>query len=160
MSKLEIRAAKPEDMQSIEAVFRSHSPEYDWKFARRYFQSFFTRPEVHEHDVVLVGIFEGRVVGLIGYLHDRREARGIFWLGWYYVHREEAGHGFGKKLLDHVITEVKKLGARKLYTDTSSWKFYDAAHHRYRELGFVKEATLKDFYEKGEHQVIYGMDLT
>lgn len=160
MQELEIREAAPGDMPAIEAVFRSHKPEYDWKFAKRYFRSYFSTPELHARELVLVGISGGRVVALIGYLKDRREAPGIFWLGWYYVHNDEAGHGFGKRLLDHVVRELKTRGARKLYTDTSSWKFYDRAHHRYRELGFKEEATLRDYYEEGEHQVIYGMDLT
>lgn len=160
MPKFEIRAARPEDLSSIEAVFKSHKIDYDWKFAKRYYQAYFSKPVMDDQDVVLVAVSEDRVAGVIGYLHDWREARGIFWLGWFYVHKEERGNNVGKKLLDHVIAEVKKRGARKLYTDTSSWKFYDRAHHRYRELGFKEEATLRDFYEKGEHQVIYGMDLT
>lgn len=160
MQKLEIRPARADDLKSIEAVFKSHDPEYDWKYAKRYYRAYFSDPAMQVSDVVLVAVSEERVVGVIGYLHDRREAKGIFWLGWFYVHAEAAGGGVGKRLLDHVISEVKKLGGRKLYTDTSSWKFYERAHHRYRELGFKEEATLRDFYEKGEHQVIYGMDLT
>ncbi|MFZ6177637.1 GNAT family N-acetyltransferase [Nannocystis pusilla] len=160
MQELEIRAARAQDLKGIEAVFKSHKPCYDWKFAKRYYASFFSQPMLHRDDTVFVGLLEGRVVGVIGYLHDWREARGIYWLGWYYVHKEAQGQQVGRQLIDRVISEVKKLGARKLYTDTSSWGFYDRAHHRYRELGFREEATLRDFYEKGEHQVIYGMDLT
>jgi GNAT superfamily N-acetyltransferase len=155
-----IRAARREDLESIEAVFRSHEADYDWKFAKMYFRSYFSKPARHREEAVLLALFGDRVVGVIGYLPDSREARGIFWLGWFYVHRDEQGHGYGQKLLEHVVAEVKKRGARKLYTDTSSWPFYERAHRAYGKLGFKEEAMLRDFYGKGEHQVIYGLCLT
>lgn len=156
---MEIRAAEPGDLRAIQAVFESHVPEYDWEVAERYFRSYFSDPGSHAGEVALVGVSGGRVAGVIGYLPDRRGAPGIYWLGWYYVHSQESGRGLGRRMLDHVVRELRARGARKLYTDTSSWKFYDRAHHRYRALGFVEEGTLRDYYEDGEHQVIYAMDL-
>jgi GNAT superfamily N-acetyltransferase len=120
VQEFEIRAARPEDLKSIEAVFKSHKSGDDRKFAKRYYRSYLSKPATHPEDVVLVGLSGEQVAGVIGYLRDRREAQGIFWLGWFYVHKEEQGHSFGKKLLDHVIAEVKKRGTRKLYTDTNS----------------------------------------
>ncbi|MEZ4302191.1 MAG: GNAT family N-acetyltransferase [Polyangiaceae bacterium] len=160
MHDIEIREARVEDLKDIESIFKSHEPGYDWKFAKRYYRSFFSEPHRHADEVVLAGVVHGRVSGVIGYLRDFREAEGIFWLGWFYVHREARGAGLGKQLLDHVIGEVKRRGARKLYTDTSSWGFYERARRTYSALGFREEATLRDFYGKGEHQLIYGMDLT
>jgi ribosomal protein S18 acetylase RimI-like enzyme len=159
VKEVEIRPATPEDLSSIKAVFKSHSPDDDWRFAKRYYRSYFSRPADHFGAAVFVGVSGGRVAAVIGYLRSWGRAQGIFWLGWFYVHKEEGGNSFGKALLDHVVAEVKKRGARKLYTDTSSWKFYDRAHHRYRALGFQREATLRDYYDAGEHQVIYAMDL-
>ena len=160
MEDLEIRPAVLEDLPAIEAVFKSHKPELDWRFARRYYRAFFSKPEAYHGEVVLVAACGGQIAGVIGYLPDWRAAEGVYWLGWYYVHRDHRGNAVGKRLLDRVIDEVRRRGARKLYADTSSWGFYDRAHRRYQELGFTEEATLMDYYEKGEHQVIYSMDLT
>lgn len=160
MEKLEIRPALPEDLKSIKAVFKSHEPDHDWKLAKRYYRSYFSTPANHPGEVVLVGISADRVAGVIGYLRDRRRAQGVFWLGWFYVHSQGRGQSFGKRLLERVIAEVREHGGRKLYTDTSSFKLYDRAHRLYREVGFEEEGTLRDYYEDGENQVVYGMDLT
>lgn len=160
MPELEIRPATTEDRAAIKAVFKSHLRERDWKYAKRYFESYFEHPERHKDERVLVGVKEGRVAGLIGWLRDRRGAPGIFWLGWYYVHAEERGAGLGKIMLDHVVREVRALGARKLYTDTASSPFYERARRRYTQLGFTEEGALQDYYWEGEHQLFYVMDLT
>lgn len=159
MENVGIRAAKPSDLEGIKAVFKSHQPDNDWKFAKRYYHSYFTAPQMHSNAVVLVAVVEGRIVGVVGYLRDRTEIDDIFWLGWFYVHAEDRGKRYGELLLDRVVEEVKERGGRKLYTDTSSWSFYAGAHRRYQEYGFKKEARLKDYYAKGEDQVIYGMTL-
>lgn len=159
MEEVLIRVARPDDWEGIKAVFKSHQPDNDWGYAKRYYQSYFFSPHLHTHAVVMVAVLEGRIVGVVGYLRDRTEIDDVFWLGWFYVHAAEGGKGYGELLLNRVVEEVKERGARKLYTDTSSWGFYARAHRRYRQYGFRKEARLKDYYSKGEHQVIYGMTL-
>jgi ribosomal protein S18 acetylase RimI-like enzyme len=159
VAKLSIRDATPEDLASIEAIFRSYRSNYDWKYAKRYYKAYFGLPDLHAKEAVLVGVVEDRVVGVIGYIPNKSETDDIFWLGWFYVHKDAKGGGHGKRLLERVVRDVKKRGGRKLYTDTSSWRFYDRAHHRYKDYGFKAEARLKDYYGKGEDQVIYGMNL-
>lgn len=160
MAKMKIRNARPEDLPAIEEIFKSHHTHHDWKYAERYFRSYFASSQLHTGDMVLVGVIHDRVIGVVGYLQDKAETDDVYWLGWFYVHNREKGCNHGTKLLNYVISDLKKKGARKLYTDTSSWKFYARAHHRYKEYGFKKEAKIKDYYEKGEDQIIYGMTLT
>lgn len=160
MPVLDIRPATIEDRAGIKAVFKSHLRERDWKYAKRYFESYFHHPEHHLGEHVLVAVKDGRIAGTIGYLRDRRGAPGVFWLGWYYVHAAERGAGLGKLLLDRVVREVRLLGARKLYTDTASSPFYERARKRYAQLGFKEEGALVDYYWDDEHQVFYAMDLT
>jgi GNAT superfamily N-acetyltransferase len=157
--ELDIRPATSADRAGIKAVFKSHLRERDWKYAKRYFESYFDHPELHPHEEVFVAVKDGRVAGTIGYLRDRRGAPGIFWLGWYYVHAADRGGGLGKLLLDHVVQKVRALGARKLFTDTASSPFYERARRTYERLGFTEEGTLEDYYWDGEHQVFYAMDL-
>lgn len=160
MKALLIREARPEDLASIQEIFQSHHPNPDWEYAHRYLHFYFNYPDYHPTECMLVGLVENRILGIIGYLQDRRGIEDIYWLGWFYVHRDAKGNNYGTQLLNRVISEVKKRGARKLYTDTSSDYFYDRAHHRYKQYGFKKEGKLRDYYEEGEHQVIYGMSLT
>lgn len=160
MAMTEIRHARREDMNEIEQIFLSYEPAYDWHFARKYYEDFFGSPERHRGDAVLVGVSEGRVVGVVGLKSDWYEVNDIFWVGWFYVHKDVRGQAHGARLLDRVIREAKQRGGRKLYTDTSSFAFYKGAHHRYKALGFKLEAKLKDYYEEGEDQIIYALDLT
>ncbi|MEZ4314505.1 MAG: GNAT family N-acetyltransferase, partial [Polyangiaceae bacterium] len=74
-------------------------------------------------------------------------------------HKDERGGRHGKRLLTRAIDEARRRGGRKVYVDTSTYRFYAGARRRYEELGFKVEARLKDYYEKGEHQIIYGLRL-
>jgi ribosomal protein S18 acetylase RimI-like enzyme len=160
MKKVEIRAARPEDLDSIEGIFKSYRSNYDWKYAKSYFRDYFAFPEQHPNDVVLVGVLKEQIIGVIGYLQFYDEPKDIFWFSWLYVHKSKQGNRYGRTLLDRAVREVKSKGGRKLYMTTSSWRFYSRARYTYREYGFKEQGILKDYYEKGEHQIIYGMDLT
>lgn len=159
MSTTEIREARPEDLNAIAGVFRSHRPNRDWRFASAYFRERFAVQGPCPDDVLLVGVKGDRVIGVIGYWIHEDDMDDVFWLNWFYVHRAEGGQQHGKRLLGRVIEDLGRRGARKLYTYTSSFVFYDRARHRYLEHGFKLEATLPDYYGEGEHQLIYGLSL-
>jgi ribosomal protein S18 acetylase RimI-like enzyme len=66
---------------------------------------------------------------------------------------------YGRKLLKFVFNELKGTEAEKLFVDTSSNRFYRKAVKIYLDNGFNLEATLRDYYEKGEDQLIFGHEL-
>lgn len=160
MAKTEVRHARGDDVRAIEAIFRSYEPDHYWEYARKYYEDFFGSPEHHREDAVLVAVADGRVVGVIGFNADRYEANDICWLGWFHVHKDERGRMHGVKLLEEAIREVRRRGARKLFTDMGTYAFHGAAHHVYDDFGFREEGRLRDFYVDGEDQIIYGLDLT
>ena len=158
--KLEIRIAEPIDYDEIIEVFDSWTREnWDKKYAERYYREFFDNRHCRPKDEVFVGVVNGRIVGVTGYCPDLQESDDIHWLNWFYVHKHFLNHGYGGLLLDHVIEILKTKKARKLYVDTTSNKLYEDAKALYESRGFIPEGTLKDYYGKGEDQIIYGMSL-
>ncbi len=158
--KLKIRVADPNDYDGIIELFDSWgSKNWDKKFAERYYRDFFDSRRCYQMDEVLVGLINGRIVGVTGYCPDIQETDDIHWLNWFYVHKDHQGYDYGKQLLDHVIEILTIRKARKLYVDTTSYRFYKRAKALYESRGFKYEGTLMDYYGKGEDQIILGMIL-
>lgn len=158
--ELKIRIAEPNDYEEIIKLFNSWTPDnWDTEYAVRYYRDFFDNRHCCPLDEVFVGAVNGKVVGVTGYCPDIDETNGIYWLNWFYVHRAHRMHGYGEQLLDHVIEALKIKKTRKLYVDTTSYRFYKKAKALYEKKGFTHEGTLEDYYEKGEHQIIFGMRL-
>jgi ribosomal protein S18 acetylase RimI-like enzyme len=153
--ELEIRTANPDDYDAIIKLFDNQDKE----FAVRYYKVFFNNRNCCPHDEVFVRVVEGKIVGVIGYCPDRLETDDICWLGWFYVRKDFRGYGYGRELLDYVIDILENKPVRKLYVDTSSFTSYKEAMALYEKTGFVHEGTLKDYYEKGEDQLIFGRSL-
>ena len=100
-----------------------------------------------------------KIIGVTGYWYDDYAESGIYWLGWTYVDPKYQRQGIGQKLLDRVIRELKKKKARKLYVDTSSRRLYRQALRFYLANGFKREGKFKDYYQKGEDQIVMGKEI-
>ncbi|HAW52814.1 MAG TPA: hypothetical protein DCX54_10890 [Flavobacteriales bacterium] len=156
-----IRSAKTGDFEEIITLFESWAPhDWDKEFARKYFDHYFNDKRRESHDKVFVKIVSGKIVGVIGYVPDTYGTPGVFWLGWFYVQREEVGAGHGRDLLGYVIDKLRDAKARKLYLDTSTDELYLPARSLYESMGFGEEATLNGYYGKGEAQLIYCLNLS
>jgi len=75
------------------------------------------------------------------------------------VHNKYQGGGHARKLLDHIIGKLKRKGVKKLFVDTSSNEFYQKALTLYMNNGFRIEATIRDYYGKGEDQIILSKQI-
>jgi ribosomal protein S18 acetylase RimI-like enzyme len=84
---------------------------------------------------------------------DRYE---IYWLA---VDPECQGLGCASRLTALAVDCLRKLGARKLYVETSTREAYAPARDFYRSAGFVLEATLPDYYSDGDGKAIFAMRL-
>jgi putative acetyltransferase len=71
----------------------------------------------------------------------------------------EAGKGYGKAMLMHIIAEAKHRGLRKLSLETGSGEPFEAAEALYRKAGFQEGAAFAD-YEKSAFSQFFHLDLT
>lgn len=76
-------------------------------------------------------------------------------LYWIAVSNDFRGLGIGGELLSKSLRIMKGLGSLRVYVETSSRAQYDVTRSFYRKRGFLEEAVLKDFYDLGDHKVIY-----
>jgi ribosomal protein S18 acetylase RimI-like enzyme len=76
-------------------------------------------------------------------------------LYWIAVANDFRGLGIGGELLLKSLSIMKSLGGLRVYVETSSRPQYDVTRSFYRKRGFAEEAVLKDFYDLGDHKVIY-----
>ena len=151
---LKIRLAEKKDFYEILELFESWKPDdWDKELAQKYYVRFFEQNQFPE-DKNYVGGIDNRIITVIGYYQDE-EVDNIYWLGWFYTHRDFKRQGYGEQMLDYIMNELKHKHVEKLYTHTSSYKLYKPAQALYLKKGFLKEGILKDFYEHREGRIFF-----
>jgi len=76
-------------------------------------------------------------------------------LYWLKVDEASSGKGVGGILLGFMEELVVGEGARRIYVETSSTVPYQAARSFYEKHGYQLVCSLKDFYRKGDHKMIF-----
>ena len=76
-------------------------------------------------------------------------------LYWIVVAPARQGRGHGRALLARTEALIRAAGGRQLYADTSSRPQYVPTRDFYERSGFLRAATLPDFYGPGDGKVIY-----
>lgn len=158
MSKnIKIREANEQDKPAILSLIRSCLP-HDERFASRYYNAYFTDDSVFEDDFVLVAELNGRIIGTIGYCEDGSDY--AYHISWLVVAEDYQGWQNGMvadKLLMAIENDLKRHKVRKLFV--SAVDRPDRGHGFYLKHGFRFEARLRDYYGRGEDQVVFGKEL-
>lgn len=132
MDDLLLRTFRPGD----EAAFQRLNE--DW--ISKYFaiepadQEVLNDPRTHILDPggqICIAAFDGKVVGCCALVVM---SPGVFELAKMTVAESARGSGVGRRLLQFVIDEARRMGARRLYLESN--KRAAAAVHLYEELGF------------------------
>lgn len=97
---------------------------------------------------------EGRTVGYTCYgpIPTSRTGHDLYWI---VTHNDFRGKGIGKKLLQETYSQVRVMGGTALYAETSGREQYAPTRYFYDHNGFILEATLKDYYDKGDDMLIF-----
>ncbi|MEJ5364253.1 MAG: GNAT family N-acetyltransferase [Desulfosoma sp.] len=102
----------------------------------------------------IVAEHDGRVVGYTCYGPISGTA-GRFDLYWIVVDPAWQGRGVGKVLLHATEEAIRRAGGRKVYVETSSRPLYEPTRRFYLHAGYVRVASLPDFYAPDDHKMIY-----
>lgn len=81
--------------------------------------------------------------------------RSCFDLYWLVTHNDYRGKGIGKKLLEETYKEARKMGCTMIIAETSGREHYAPTQAFYRSAGYTLEATIRDYYDKGDDKLIY-----
>ena len=96
----------------------------------------------------------GEVLGYtcFGPIACTRESFDLYWIG---VHQRHRGAGLGRRLLARAEEQIRRLGGRRVYVETSSRAQYEPTRRFYLACGYSLEAQLADFYAPGDGKVIF-----
>jgi GNAT superfamily N-acetyltransferase len=86
--------------------------------------------------------------------HDEM-TKSCFDLYWIVTHNNYRGKGIGKILLDETYREAKKLGCTMIIAETSGRDHYKPTRAFYDSAGYTLEATIRDYYDKGDDKCFY-----
>ena len=153
-----IRTAQENDCSAIAQLVNSHGSRWDTPYIKKYLRDYFKHPEMFAKDEVFVLEGDKGIIGTVGYCSDKYESRN-YWLGWFYVDKKHCGNGHARELLAFVKKQLRSRKARRLFVDTSSYEFYGNALHFYISCGFKFEAAIKNYYGRGEDQLVLSSDL-
>jgi len=109
-----------------------------------------------------VGLRNGKAIGISGY-RQVPSTDGTGYLSWTYVHPDHTNQRIGRSLLNFVIGESRSSGTKKMFVKVSNYddgsNVYQYGVKLYESAGFREELTNLDFYDIGEDQVIFGLEL-
>jgi len=159
MQNIKIREAQIKDKSSIIDLIKSYSL-WDEKYAVRYYDCYFTDNPIINEDLTLVAEINDKVVGVIGYCENYFDTNYAYCLNWFAVADRYRGWQDGSiahKLLETLEMDLRRYRIKKIFVTTGHCP--ERCHGFYLKHGFQFEARLKDYYGKGEDQIIFGKDL-
>ncbi|MBY0420804.1 MAG: GNAT family N-acetyltransferase [Parvularculaceae bacterium] len=99
-----------------------------------------------------------RVVGF-AYCEPERMTEGAYNLLAIAVDPDRQGRRVGQGLVSIIEQHLRDRAGRILLVETSSLPEYERTRTFYDKLGFTREATIRDFYKKGESKVVFWKEL-
>jgi GNAT superfamily N-acetyltransferase len=78
-----------------------------------------------------------------------------FDLYWIATHQNRKGTGIGKLLMKKIEEDIKSLGGKNIWIETSSRPLYDPTRMFYLKSGCEIIAELPDFYGQNDNKLIF-----
>ena len=147
---MEIRPVKKEDLDGLRVVLDS-SKLFPSEYLDDIVEDYLENP--HTEDIWFTLVDDQKPVG-IGYCALEEMTEGTFNLIAIAVHKEFQGKGAGTKMMQYIEQLLQERSARILIVETSSGSEYELTRKFYENLGYEKEASIRDFWNEGEDKVI------
>lgn len=84
---------------------------------------------------------------------------GTWHLWWIAVRTDRQGSGVGRDLLEFLEQDIRRRQGRVLFIETGSLPHYEPTRRFYLKNGYEQHAVLKDFYARGDSQVVFRKEL-
>ena len=151
------KGIKSEDRKSIEDLLRSTGYFYEFEIQ--------TALEIADETLAkgseISGYYWVKITdedGVIAFANYGKNAFSTHsWdLYWIAVHQNSRNKKLGSVMLKAIEDDVKKLGGRILWIETSGRPLYASTESFYRKNGYQLQASLKDFYGPDDPKQIYS----
>ena len=96
----------------------------------------------------------GRIDGFAYYAPAAMTDR-TWYLYWIAVRKDLQARGLGGTLLRHAEDDIRKVGGRILFIETSGLPNYELTRRFYLKYSYEKAAELRDFYCDGDDMVVF-----
>jgi len=151
------KGIKPNDRKSIEEILRSTDFFYEFEIRTALEIADETLSEGTEKS----GYYWLKVAdddGVIAFANYGRNAFSTHsWdLYWIAVHQNSRNKKLGSLLLKAIEDDVRNMGGKILWIETSGRPLYVSTEEFYRRNGYTLQASLKEFYGPGDPKQIYS----
>lgn len=150
-----IRKVKKDDLQYLKDVLDSIEL-FPSEILEDMISDFFNNPETEE---IWFTATENEMPISIGYCAPEKLTEGTYNLYAIGVRSDIQGKGIGRTMMKYLEEELKKKGHRILIVETSGTDDFELTRKFYENLGYSKEAVIRDFWKDGDDKVIYWKKL-
>jgi GNAT superfamily N-acetyltransferase len=150
----------PEDRKGIEEILRSTDFFYEFEVQT----ALEIADETISRGVEKSGYYWLKISdndGLVAFANYGKNAFSTHsWdLYWIAVHSNSRNKKLGSVLLEAVENDVREMGGKFLWIETSGRPLYASTEGFYRKNGYELQASLREFYGPGDPKQIYSKEL-
>ena len=149
-----IRPIKPKDIPALKTVIDANdlfpSDMLD-EMTADYFQN--------ENNNELWFTYEDDKPVAIAYCAPEKMTEGTWNLYLIAVHPDYQGKSYGTAMMQYIEQVLTEKGEKLLLVETSGLKDFEPTRAFYRQCGYKKEATIREFYQAGEDKIIFRKSL-
>ncbi|HBC77274.1 MAG TPA: N-acetyltransferase [Bacteroidales bacterium] len=154
------KGIKPEDRKNIEEILRSSGFFYEFEIET----ALEIADETLEKGTERSGYYWLKATdedGVIAFANYGKNAFSTHsWdLYWIAVHQNSRNKKLGSVMLNAIEDDVRKLGGKILWIETSGRPLYASTEGFYKKNGYKLAASLQDFYGPGDPKQIYTKEL-
>lgn len=154
IDKIQIKDVEQKDIPTLKSVIDT-SGLFPSELLDDMLQGYFANTE---DCLWLTGI--GRQPTFVAYIAPERMTTGTWNMYLIAVHDTLRGQGIGKQVMEYVEKKlVKEKSARILLVETSDLPEFERTRNFYDQCNYTREATIREFYQKGEGKVIFWKKL-
>jgi len=150
MSNSKIRSSKPQDLGAIKAVIDATE-----LFPSEYLDEMFSGDTEPTEEQEFWLTYDDNGVQAVAYCAPEQMTNGTWNLLLIAVHPDRQSSGIGTQLVLHVETTLKKLGVRVLLVETSGTDDFVRTRSFYEQIGYDREACIRDYYDIGDDKIIF-----
>ena len=151
----EIRKVTQSDVAALKAVLDSIEL-FPSEMLDDMISDYFDNPE--SEDIWFTKVENGKPIS-IGYCAPEKLTEGTYNLYAIGVSGDIQGQGAGREMMTFIENLLKQNGQRLLIVDTSGTEEFKLVRKFYENLGYTKEAVIRDFWNEGDDKVTYWKKL-
>ncbi|MFH2091570.1 MAG: GNAT family N-acetyltransferase [Pseudomonadota bacterium] len=128
--------------------------DYEIDIAQELVQENLSKGEDKSGYIFIIAEKEDTPVGFVCYGKTpcTADSFDLYWIG---VHQTQKGCGIGKALMDLAQKDIKRLGGKNIWIETSSSPLYEPTRLFYLKTGYREMARLPNFYGHNDNKIIF-----